>query len=113
MHNPDHVYVAPPYSQRPAGDPYLIARIVNLPPTEPGEVPKARVAYYLRRRDVTNRLLADHRVIFATFMAGLVPLTHIRQKCYVMHRDYLEDPEAFKREDDSFVFFQVSRSLHH
>ena len=79
-----------------------------LPETPPGEIPKARVAYYLRRRDVTNRSLADFRVIFATFMAGTVPLSHIRQRCFVMHRDYLDDPEAFKREDDSFVFSQVS-----
>lgn len=109
-HSLDHAYVAPPFSQR-GGSPYLIVRIVDLPPTPPGGIPKAKVAYYLRRRDVTNRSLADHRVIFATFMDGLVPLSHIRQKVQVMYRDYLEDPEAFKRQPDSFVFNQVGPFL--
>ncbi|CAD6584531.1 MAG: putative PHD type zinc finger protein with BAH domain-containing protein [Cyphobasidiales sp. Tagirdzhanova-0007] len=46
-------------------------------------------------------------------MAGTVPLSHIRQRCFVMHRDYLDDPEAFKREDDSFVFSQIyDRFMH-
>lgn len=72
-----------------------------------GEVPKVKVAYYLRRRDVTNRSLADHRVIFATFTDGIVPLSHIRQKVQVMFRDYLDDPETFKRQPDCFVFTQV------
>lgn len=40
-------------------------------------------------------------------MDGLVPLSHVRQKVQVMYRDYLEDPEAFKKQPDSFVFHQV------
>ena len=104
----DHVYVGAPFEQREGGSPFMVCLILKLHPASSSSSPaKATVVYYLRRRDVTNRNLADHRVIFATFMTGIVPMSHIRQKCSVMFRDYLEDPEAFKRQDDSFVFFQV------
>jgi hypothetical protein len=107
----DHVYVGAPFEQREGGSPFMVCRILKLHPANASGIPTATVAYYLRRRDVTNRNLADHRVIFATFMTGIVPVSHIRQKCSVMFRDYLEDPEAFKKQDDSFVFFQVDRTF--
>ena len=86
----------------------MVCRIIGLhPATSPGEEAKITVNYYLRRRDVTNRNLADHRIVFATFMVGTVPLSHVRSRCRVMYRDFLEDPEGTKRLDDCFIFFQV------
>lgn len=108
----DHVYVAPPCDTRDCS-PYVICRIISLPDgTKPSTTaPTFRVAYYLRRRDVTNRSLSDHRTIFATFSEGHVPAEHVRAKCQVLHRDYVIDEDTYKRQPDCFVFSQVSKPL--
>jgi hypothetical protein len=58
----DHVYVSPPYSSRD-GEPYLIARIMELPDPVEGEQARARVAYYFRTRDITARWISDFRAL--------------------------------------------------
>jgi hypothetical protein len=60
----DHVYVSPPYSSRD-GEPYLIARIIELPEPAEGEQARARVAYYFRMRDITSRWLSDFRTLLS------------------------------------------------
>lgn len=72
---------------------------------------RVRVAYYFRTRDITNRYVADHRLIVATMHADTVPASYIRGLCTVKHRDHIEELETFKRQDDSFYWHQVRPSL--
>ena len=72
--------------------------------------PRARVAFYLRPRDISNRYIADLRLVVATMNADVVPLSYIRGLCTVKHRDEIENLERYKREKDCFYFHSVSSS---
>ncbi|CDR48211.1 RHTO0S16e03642g1_1 [Rhodotorula toruloides] len=127
----DHVYVSPPWDDR-EGEPYLIARVIEIlqpvpkaasdsptPPTTSSSrtVPttelRVRVGYYFRTRDITNRYVADHRIIVATMHSDTVPASYIRGVCMVKHRDHIEELEVYKREKDTFYWHQLyDRYLH-
>lgn len=72
---------------------------------------RVRVAYYFRTRDITNRYVADHRLIVATMHADTVPASYIRGLCTVKHRDHIEKLEVYKREDDTFYWHQARHAL--
>lgn len=122
----DHVFISPPWSKRD-GEPYLIARIIDLlpplPPVDaassshhfvPGHTPgspneaRVRVAYYLRPRDISNRYVADYHLVVATMHADVVPVSYIRGSCTVKHKDQVEDLEYYRKHEDAFYFVQVS-----
>ncbi|KPV75349.1 uncharacterized protein RHOBADRAFT_14417, partial [Rhodotorula graminis WP1] len=123
----DHVYVSAPWDDR-EGEPYIVARVVEILQPQPAKAPsstatttttaapdtlRVRVAYYFRTRDITNRYVADHRLIVATMHADTVPASYIRGLCTVKHRDHIEELETFKRQDDSFYWHQLyDRYLH-
>lgn len=123
----DHVFVSPPWSYR-MGEPYQIARVMDLLPPTPvrdsrsraaasssnSTIARVRVNYYLRVRDITNRYLADHRLILATMHTAVVPVSYIRSLCIVKHKDTIRgDLEAYKREKDTFYWHQLyDRYLH-
>ena len=71
---------------------------------------KMRIAFYLRPRDVGSRIAQHGRRILASMHADVVPVTNIRGKCLVMHRDHLPggDQEAYRRRPDAFYYNQVS-----
>ncbi|GAA6010718.1 hypothetical protein JCM11491_002912 [Sporobolomyces phaffii] len=74
---------------------------------------RVRVAYYFRTRDITNRYVADHRLIVATMHADTVPASYIRGICRVLHKEHVEDLEAWKRQTDTFYWSQLyDRYLH-
>jgi hypothetical protein len=135
----DHVYVAAPWDERD-GEPYLVARIVEIlqPAIKPlpGAVVESsgassasssngktahdrrlngpdtsllrlRVNYYFRTRDITNRYVADHRVLVASFHSDVVPADYIRGLCTVQHRDHIQQLEVYKRKPDAFYWHQV------
>lgn len=70
--------------------------------------PRARVAFYLRPRDISNRYIADLRLVVATMNADVVPVSYIRGLCTVKHRDEIDNLERYKREKDCFYFHSVS-----
>lgn len=71
---------------------------------------RVRVAYYFRTRDITNRYVADHRLIVATMHADTVPASYIRGVCRVLHKEHVDDLESWKRQTDTFYWCQVSFS---
>ncbi|GAA5928195.1 uncharacterized protein JCM15063_003815 [Sporobolomyces koalae] len=74
---------------------------------------RVRVAYYFRTRDITNRYVADHRLIVATMHSDTVPANYIRGTCQVLHKEHIEDLEKWKRETDTFYWHQLyDRYLH-
>ena len=100
-----------------AGEPYLIARIISLLPPLPSSspstsapAPRAQVNYYFRPRDISNRYIADFRLIVATMHADIVPLAYVRGKCEVKHKEEIPDLESWKREKDCFYWHQVGEA---
>lgn len=68
---------------------------------------RVRVAYYFRTRDITNRYVADHRLLVAAMHADTVPASYVRGLCTVRHRDHIEELDVYKREKDTFYWHQV------
>ena len=68
---------------------------------------RVRLAYYLRPRDISNRYIADHRLVVATMHTDVIPAEYVRGSCTVRHRDSIHDIDAYKRERDAFYFHQV------
>ncbi|KWU46247.1 hypothetical protein RHOSPDRAFT_28511 [Rhodotorula sp. JG-1b] len=74
---------------------------------------RVRVAYYFRTRDITNRYVADHRLLVAAMHADTVPASYVRGLCTVRHRDHIEELDVYKREKDTFYWHQLyDRYLH-
>ncbi|KAM0752172.1 hypothetical protein T439DRAFT_324248 [Meredithblackwellia eburnea MCA 4105] len=112
-----HVFVSAPWSRR-EGEPYLIARVMEvLPPAKASTSsytgPRVRLAYYLRPRDISNRYIADFRLLIATMHTDVVPGNYVRGLCTVRHKETIGNMEAYKRERDSFYWLQLyDRYLH-
>ncbi|GAA6018993.1 hypothetical protein JCM8202_000634 [Rhodotorula sphaerocarpa] len=146
----DHIYVSAPWDDRD-GEPYLIARVLEVVQPTPksllpayvsadapsstksssrAETPtgketsagrvvvsahelRVRVAYYFRTRDITNRYVADHRLLVAAMHADTVPASYVRGLCTVRHREHIEELDVYKREKDTFYWHQLyDRYLH-
>ncbi|GAA5870279.1 hypothetical protein JCM3774_004631 [Rhodotorula dairenensis] len=74
---------------------------------------RVRVAYYFRTRDITNRYVADHRLLVAAMHVDTVPASYVRGLCTVRHRDHIEELDVYKREKDTFYWHQLyDRYLH-
>lgn len=162
----DHIYVSAPWDDRD-GEPYLIARVLEVVQPAPKQPPppaaattsittkntaaaagakssssassssarsattavraetpsgketsagrivvsahelRVRVAYYFRTRDITNRYVADHRLLVAAMHVDTVPASYVRGLCTVRHRDHIEELDVYKREKDTFYWHQV------
>ncbi|GAA6027490.1 hypothetical protein JCM8097_007887 [Rhodosporidiobolus ruineniae] len=129
----DHIYVSAPWDERD-GEPYLIARIIEiLQPSKPVDGASStsssatstprngpatsqlrlRVNYYFRTRDITNRYVADHRVLVASFHSDVVPAEYVRGTCTVKFREHVDNLDRYKREPDTFYWHQLyDRYLH-
>ncbi|RSH90248.1 putative PHD type zinc finger protein with BAH domain-containing protein [Saitozyma podzolica] len=113
----DHVYVSPPWSDRD-GTPYWVARIIEFLP--PHSTPKkgsrqssntagelqARVSLYYRPSDISGRNVSDFRLLLAAIHTDVQPLSNVRGKCYVRHKDRIDDLIAWKRLPDHFYFIK-------
>jgi hypothetical protein len=122
----DHVYCSPTWSVRD-GTPYSVARIMEfLPPlrTEDmqnisshghkGETPssngcytRVRLAWYYRPSDVSDRPVADARVLLAAIYSEVCEISQLRSRCYVMHRDKISDLAGWKKRPDRFYFTRL------
>ena len=117
----DHVYCSPPWSVRD-GTPYSVARIMEfLPPedksprgtvkSDKGKGKEAftrvRLAWYYRPSDVSDRAVADSRLLLAAIYSEVCDINHLRSKCYVMHKDKLADLSGWKKKPDHFYFHRL------
>ncbi|CAE6467003.1 unnamed protein product [Rhizoctonia solani] len=111
----DHVYVSPPWPQRD-GIPYNIARIMEFLPDEGTArargkgretITRVRLAWYYRPSDLNDRPSADPRLLLAAIFSEVQPVSHLRAKCYVRHKDKISDIQAWKRRPDHFYFQRV------
>ncbi|KAF2403842.1 hypothetical protein EJ06DRAFT_527443 [Trichodelitschia bisporula] len=108
----DHVYLI----CEPPGEPYYIGRIMEFrhkksdDPNSP--VDYIRINWVYRPRDV-QRMSNDTRLVYVTMHSDLCPLTSLRGKSRVLHRDEIKDLDEFRKVPDSFWFNQCfDRFIH-
>ncbi|WVO15843.1 hypothetical protein L204_103505 [Cryptococcus depauperatus] len=106
----DHVYVYFPWSARD-GMPYTIARVIEFMPLQTKDLPTAsscrtaaRLSLYYRPMEVSARNISDVRLLLAAIHTDIQPINIIKGKCYVRHRDRIEDLLEWKRRPDHFYF---------
>lgn len=110
----DHVYCSPSWSVRD-GTPYSIARIMEFLPAagtptldahgnRNGPPTRVRLAWYYRPSDVSDRTVADSRLLLAAIYSEVADLAQLRAKCYVIHRDKISDLAGWKKRPDRFYF---------
>ncbi|KAG8699565.1 putative PHD type zinc finger protein with BAH domain-containing protein [Ceratobasidium sp. 394] len=111
----DHVYVSPPWPHRD-GIPYNIARIMEFLPDEGAArsrgksrelYTRVRLAWYYRPSDLNDRPNADPRLLLAAIFSEVQPVSHLRAKCRVRHKDKIADLQVWKRKPDHFYFQRV------
>ncbi|THH30088.1 hypothetical protein EUX98_g4095 [Antrodiella citrinella] len=113
----DHVYCSPSWSVRD-GTPYSIARIMEFlpPPGMPtfdtngkrnGPLTRVRLAWYYRPGDVSDRNVADSRLLLAAIYSEVCDLSQLRAKCHVIHRDKISDLAGWKKRPDRFYFTRL------
>ncbi|EJC99959.1 uncharacterized protein FOMMEDRAFT_159536 [Fomitiporia mediterranea MF3/22] len=126
----DHVYCSPNWSIRD-GTPYSVARIMEFLPPEDKSASvgsssstnnnglkvqkgkgretytRVRLAWYYRPSDVSDRNVADSRLLLAAIYSEICDLSQLRAKCYVIHRDKLANLADWKRKPDRFYFHRL------
>lgn len=68
-----------------------------------GPIEMVRVNWYYRPRDISCKTNND-RLLFASMQCDTCPLTSLRGKCTIKHRDEIDDLDAYKRQRDTFYF---------
>lgn len=131
VHVNDHVYVSPPWELRD-GLPYSIARIMEFLPAENTSGPfapsangsadttgfkgkgkekepitRVRLAWYYRPSDLSDRAVADSRLLFAAIFSEIQPVAFLRAKCHVKHKDKIADLSGWKKRPDRFYFSKL------
>ncbi|KAM5536579.1 hypothetical protein V8D89_009674 [Ganoderma adspersum] len=113
----DHVYCSPSWGVRD-GTPYSIARIMEFLPAqgtptfdraggrnEP--ITRVRLAWYYRPSDVSDRTVADSRLLLAAIYSEVCELSQLRARCFVHHRDRISDLAGWKKRPDRFYFTRL------
>jgi len=65
---------------------------------------RVRLAWYYRPADVSDRPVADSRLLLAAIYSEVADINHLRGKCYVVHRDKISDLAGWKKRPDRFYF---------
>lgn len=104
----DHVYCSPSAEARD-GTPYSIARIMEFlrPLGKTQEIfhyTRVRLAWYYRPSDVTERTVADSRLLLAGMYTEVCDINQIRARCHVVHRDKISDLAGWKKRPDRFYY---------
>jgi hypothetical protein len=65
---------------------------------------RVRLAWYYRPSDVSDRTVADSRLLLAAIYSEVCDINQLRGKCYVVHRDKISDLSGWKKRPDRFYF---------
>jgi hypothetical protein len=105
----DHVYSAAPWGLRDSNLAYSIGRVMEFLPAitrRPANTPeRVRIAWYYRPSDLSERS-TDSRLLLAAIYSEVQPVSYIRGKCYVRHRDMISNLAAWKKQPDCFYFYR-------
>ena len=75
-------------------------------------VDSLRVNWYFRPKDI-QRKVNDTRVVFASMQSDTCPITSLRGKCHVLHRNDIKDLDLYRKEQDSFWYEKMfDRYIH-
>ena len=101
----DHVYLV----CEPPGEPYYLARIMEFLHTDNDRslpIEFVRINWVYRPRDI-GRKVNDTRLVFVSMHSDTCPLTSLRGKSRVLHRNDIEDLEEYRKVKDNFWFSQM------
>ncbi len=65
---------------------------------------RVRLAWYYRPSDVTERTVADSRLLLAGMYTEVCDINQIRARCHVVHRDKISDLAGWKKRPDRFYY---------
>lgn len=65
---------------------------------------RVRVAWYYRPSDVSDRPINDSRLLLCATYSEVIPITQLKGKCYVKHKDKIADMIAWRKRPDSFYY---------
>ncbi|KAF8159372.1 hypothetical protein B0H34DRAFT_654907 [Crassisporium funariophilum] len=65
---------------------------------------RVRLAWYYRPSDVSDRPVADSRLLLAAIYSEVCDINQLRAKCHVVHRDKISDLAGWKKRPDRFYF---------
>lgn len=68
---------------------------------------RARLAWYYRPSDVSDRATADTRILLAAIYSEVCEIAQLRGKCYVAHREKISDLAGWKKRPDHFYFTRL------
>ncbi|KAF8315379.1 hypothetical protein DL93DRAFT_2227431 [Clavulina sp. PMI_390] len=112
VHINDHVYSAAPWGLRDSTLPYSIGRVMEFLPSRSdvnhrntSTYDRVRIAWYYRPSDISERS-TDSRLLLAAIYSECQPVSYIRGKCYVRHRDMISNLAAWKKQPDCFYFYR-------
>lgn len=100
----------------PPGEPYYLGRIMEFRHSDPADqtspIESMRINWFYRPRDVL-RSSQDTRLLYATMHSDMCPITSLRGKIQITHRDDIDDLDEYRRQKDSFWFDEVfDRFIH-
>jgi hypothetical protein len=71
-----------------------------------------RVNWYLRPRDIPRKI-NDYRMVYATMQTQTCPISSLRGKCRVLHKNDINDLDGYKKDPDSFWYDKMfDRYIH-
>lgn len=113
----DHVYLI----CEPPGEPYYLARVMEFLHSKTSQGQKndhslpiefLRVNWYYRPRDI-QRKVNDTRVVFASMHSDTCPLTSLRGKCRILHRNDIAEIDEYRKTKDCFWYDRMfDRYIH-
>lgn len=68
---------------------------------------RARLAWYYRPSDVSDRPNTDARLLLAAIYSEVADLTQLRGRCYVAHRERISDLGGWKKRPDHFYYMRM------
>jgi hypothetical protein len=114
----EHVYCASNWAIR-EGTPYSIARVMEFLPAEglgsartkakPRDtlLTRVRVAWYYRPGDISDRAVTDSRLLLAAMYTEIIPVSHLRARCWVRHKEKIPDLATWRKKPDRFYYYRL------
>lgn len=68
---------------------------------------RVRLAWYYRPSDVSDRQVTDSRLLLCAIYSEVIPISQLRAKCYVKHKDKISDLVAWKKKPDRFYYHRL------
>ncbi|ORY26560.1 BAH-domain-containing protein, partial [Neocallimastix californiae] len=97
----DTVYLAP----ENVNEAYYLGRIMEFVKDQNGSTTQAKIAWFLRPRDILGKKKNfDSRLLLATMHYDVNPISSIRGKCIIKHRSHIEDFESYRQQEDTFYY---------